>query len=177
MMFSILTDKTPRESLNPQSAEIALAADSHQSYYSASIAYLSSRKIADMFGMKSKKNKEREKAASRKRKRILFCLLLPVFYVLGTGPALWSRSHIENKHYRKGVVYYVAPLMWLNHQFRDKSLIEKAGVVDLTRSDDTRWYDGLESYWSWFGNSAVSEANKITMMLKFKFTESPILGN
>ncbi|MDB4786432.1 MAG: hypothetical protein P8M30_09530 [Planctomycetaceae bacterium] len=123
-----------------------------------------------MFGFVSKQDKAAiQRRKSRKRKLILLLIFSPVLYLLGSGPALWSRSQISNKHWKKGVIYYVAPAMWLNYQIRDRSMIEKVGVVDLTRSDNTQWYGHLETYWSYFGKGTISEANKITMMLKIKF--------
>jgi hypothetical protein len=123
-----------------------------------------------MFGFVSKKDKEAiQRRKSRKRKLILLLIFSPVIYLLGSGPALWSRSQISNKQWKKGVIYYVAPVMWLNYQLRNRSMIEKVGAIDLTRSDNTQWYDSLETYWSYFGKGTVSEANKITMMLKIKF--------
>lgn len=100
-----------------------------------------------MFGFTSKKDKEdlRRKKA-RKRKLFLFLLFSPVLYLLGSGPALWSRTQISNKQWRRGVIYYVAPVMWVNYQLRDRSLVEKVGVIDLTPSDNLEWYSYLESY-------------------------------
>lgn len=95
-----------------------------------------------------------------------------MLYVLGSGPALWSRSQISNKHWKKGVIYYVAPMMWANYQMRQKSMVERVGLVDFTRSDNTQWYQYLEAYWSIYGEKTRSEANKITMMLKLKFRGS-----
>jgi|GEM_PF-1362622 hypothetical protein len=123
-----------------------------------------------MFGRISRKDKDAiQRRKARKRKLILLLMFSPLLYLLGSGPALWSRSQISNKHWRKGVIYYVAPVMWLNYQLRDRSLIEQVGVVDLTRSENTEWYGYLEKYWSYFGKGTVSEAGKITMMLKIKF--------
>lgn len=123
-----------------------------------------------MFGFHSKKDKaalRRKKA--RKRKLFLFFLFSPVLYLIGSGPAIWSRTQVSNKLWRKGVLYYVAPVMWVNYQFRERSLIEKVGVVDLTHSDNLPWYNYLESYWGLFGKKTQSEATKITMLLKIKF--------
>ena len=122
-----------------------------------------------MFGRKSKNRTAKRSSGARKRKALLALILLPVIYVAGSGPALWSRANIANRGWKKGVIYYVAPLMWLNQTFREPSLIEKIGAVDLTPSRNTGWYDHLEKYWSLFGRDALSEANKITMMLKIEF--------
>jgi len=123
-----------------------------------------------MFGIVSKQDKaEIRRIKSRRRKIKLLLLCSPVIYLLLSGPALWSRTMISHKSWRKGVIYYVAPVMWLNYQMRDRSLLEKMGGIDLTRSENTQWYRYLESYWSLFGTGTSSEANKITMMLKIKF--------
>lgn len=106
---------------------------------------------------------------SRLRKWLLLSLLLPVIYLIGSGPVLWSRTLISHDTYRKGVIYYVAPLMWANYHLREKSLIEKVGIVDLTSSRNTVWYGWLESYWGLFGDRTLHEADRITLILKFKF--------
>ena len=48
-------------------------------------------------------------------------------------------------------------------------MIEKVGILDLTPSENLPWYNQLEAYWGLFGTGTVSEADKITMMLKYKF--------
>jgi len=112
-------------------------------------------------------NKRRKKPHLRKWVRL--SLLLPVIYLAGSGPLLWSRTLISNTTYSKGVIYYVAPLMWANYQLRDKSLVEQLGVPDLSPAPDTFWYDWLESYWGLFGDRTLREADRITLILKFRF--------
>jgi hypothetical protein len=106
---------------------------------------------------------------SLKRKVLLTLLVAACVYLLGTGPALWSRTRVKDRRWKKGVIYYVAPVMWLNYQFRERSTLEKLGALDLLPADDTRWYGWLESYWGFFGQETVSESRKVTLMLKVKF--------
>ncbi len=96
-------------------------------------------------------------------------LLLPGVYLLLTGPALWSRSVIGNDDWKRGVVYFVAPVMWLDHQFRDRTLVERVGLIDLGRAPHTRGYRWLEKYWSLFGSPTLAEADRVALLLKFKF--------
>jgi hypothetical protein len=124
------------------------------------------RKPKKKFADKSQKKRRK---ASRLRKWLLLSLLLPLIYLAGSGPVLWSRTLVSNDAYRKGVIYYVAPLMWANYQLRDKSLVEQAGLPDLTAAPNTFWYDWLESYWGLFGDRTLREADRITLILKFRF--------
>ena len=106
---------------------------------------------------------------SRLRRVILLSLWLPVIYLAGSGPVLWSRTLVSHEAYRKGVVYYVAPVMWANYQLREKSIVERFGVPDLTPARNTFWYDWLETYWGLFGDRTLDEADRITLILKFRF--------
>lgn len=99
----------------------------------------------------------------------MFVLLFVGLYLLGTGPALWSRTRFAERGWNKGVIYYVAPLMWLNHQFRNRSTIEKLGGIDPRPSNKTRWYGWFESYWSLYGAETLSESRKVNLMLKIRF--------
>ncbi|MBD3674146.1 MAG: hypothetical protein HUJ26_11545 [Planctomycetaceae bacterium] len=123
-----------------------------------------------MFRWASKKSKTgRRRKTSRQQKLFLFLLFFPILYLAGSGPALWSRTQTSNRQWRKAVVYYVVPVMWANDQFRERSLIERVGSVDLTRSNDRLWYRYLESYWGFFGQDTLTEGRKIALMLKIKF--------
>ena len=113
--------------------------------------------------------KKSKRPRSFKRRVLTSTIILVCVYLLGTGPALWSRTKVENRKWNKGVIYYVAPVMWLNYQFRDRSMLEKVGALDLLPSDNTRWYGWFESYWSLFGSETLSESRDVTLMLKIKF--------
>lgn len=115
------------------------------------------------------KPQKRTRKKPRLRKWLLLSLFIPVIYLVGSGPVLWSRTLVSNETYRKGVIYYVAPLMWANYQLRDQSLVERMGVPDLTPARNTVWYDCLESYWGLFGDGTLREADRITLLLKFRF--------
>jgi hypothetical protein len=117
----------------------------------------------------TRKPQKKGRKTSRLRKCLLLSLLLPIIYLVGSGPALWSRTLISNDTYRKGVIYYVAPLMWANYQMRDQSLVERMGIPDFTAARNTIWYNWLESYWGLFGDRTLNEADRITLILKFKF--------
>lgn len=117
--------------------------------------------------MASRKKSTRPR--SRRRRVFMFVVIVTGLYLLGTGPALWSRTKIDHRSWQKSVIYYVAPLMWLNDQFRAPSTLEKVGAIDLLPSENTFWYRWFESYWGLFGAETRSESRRVALLLKIKF--------
>jgi hypothetical protein len=127
---------------------------------------MSARKISKK---KASTPQNRRRKKCRLLKLVLLSLLIPVIYLTGSGPVLWSRTLVSNETYRRGVIYYVAPLMWANYRLRNKSFVEQMGVPDLSPAPNTVWYNWLEAYWGLFGDRTLREADRITLILKFRF--------